>query len=305
MTKVFKDVTCAGSSRQVCVTPVMVSSQSPSSVYHKHKDISRSACETRQASVRLGDVIIRANSHPPRAGKNGRATSDASMICIRFVSHPVDYSIPGLVILSLPSPRLDLELVIPTDSIMRYVPYFEELLTECNGGDPRVNDLIYRYIQQFIMGNIGALEQDGNSAVKCIEDHLAQLIVASLGAQSTENPNDNLSKSRLRLRVKEYIARNLDDPTLTPQKIADACGISLSYMHKIFNITDTSVCRWILQQRLNLSRQRLTDPAYLGMPISQIAYDTGFNNQAHFSSKFKRQFGMTPKQVRNQARSAP
>lgn len=260
------------------------------------------SCEGRTFQcLQIGALEIRNGTRHPH--QNNRTKKAAPNIRICLASNSGQFIADDVIYLIAPKAKITLNLSIPVTLIERHAPYFKEfLIQDTDGGDPQLNNLLYQYIDEFLMRSLRSVDTEENPITRCIEDHIVHMVVSSLETQSDHTVR-NLSKSRLRLRVKDFINQNLDDPALTPQKIAEACGISLSYLHKIFTITDTSVCRWILQQRLNVSKQRLSDPAYLGIPISRIAYDIGFNNQAHFSSKFKQQFGISPKEVRMQAQA--
>ena len=52
----------------------------------------------------------------------------------------------------------------------------------------------------------------------------------------------------------------------------------------------TSPHRYLLMRRLASARERIS----LGQPLADIAADTGFSDQAHFSRHFKKTYGMTP-----------
>ncbi len=98
-------------------------------------------------------------------------------------------------------------------------------------------------------------------------------------------------------RIEHHIRRNLSDPSITPESIAAACGISLRYLHSLFNGTDTTVSRWILDLRLDACHEDLR----AGQPrrgVSEIAFRWGFSDHAHFSRQYKRRFGLTPRERR-------
>ncbi len=49
--------------------------------------------------------------------------------------------------------------------------------------------------------------------------------------------------------------------------------------------------KWLLEKRLNHARHLL---AHAGKSVSQAAFESGFENIAHFSRTFRKQFGITP-----------
>ncbi len=93
-------------------------------------------------------------------------------------------------------------------------------------------------------------------------------------------------------RAEEVIGRNLSSPDLSPDLVADACGISKRYLHEIFADGNGTVSQHIREQRLIAARNMLQMPN--PGPMSDIAYRFGFSDQAQFSRLFKAMFGQTP-----------
>jgi AraC-like DNA-binding protein len=103
-------------------------------------------------------------------------------------------------------------------------------------------------------------------------------------------------------RCEHFIRARLDDMRLTPQMVADGCGISLRYLHQIFEVEGITVCAYIRNQRLLMCDAMLRDPN-CRKSISEIAYRWGFGDQAQFSRSYRSQFGCTPSDTRAAARA--
>lgn len=99
-------------------------------------------------------------------------------------------------------------------------------------------------------------------------------------------------------RIRQYIENNLCNPNLTNHQIADAHHISVRYLHKLFDDEVETVHAMILNKRLERARKLLNDPAHAEQSIVRIAMSAGFQNAAHFSSAFKKRYGMSPSDVR-------
>lgn len=187
---------------------------------------------------------------------------------------------------------------IPAVQLIRINPYFDEMHVESAGGSASVNDFIAEYVASSLFSPPGPFPKSSAIGI-CARNHLAELVVTSLNAEAAEREDDSKwSTIMLRRRVQDHILANLFEPNLAPDKIAADCGISTSYLHKLFRCTGTSVCRWILENRLQICCARLQDPSYRHLSISRIAYDVGFNSPAHFSTRFKQHFGVTPGELR-------
>lgn len=105
-------------------------------------------------------------------------------------------------------------------------------------------------------------------------------------------------KSKILERIKVGIQEKLCDPDLGPVTIAAANGVSVSYLHKLFRVSGNSVNRWILERRLDLCRERLASRNFAHASITEIAFASGFSNAAHFSTCFRRRFGISAKEMR-------
>lgn len=98
-------------------------------------------------------------------------------------------------------------------------------------------------------------------------------------------------------RVEQYICEHIKEPDLNPDKIAMACGISIRYLHKLFQGEEFSVGQWIREIRLQGAEADIRRSSN-ARTLADIAYKWGFNDQAHFCRSFKSRFGVTPKEVR-------
>ncbi|WP_326597509.1 helix-turn-helix domain-containing protein [Streptomyces sp. NBC_01803] len=106
------------------------------------------------------------------------------------------------------------------------------------------------------------------------------------------------------LRIRVFIQEHLSDPELSPQTVADAHHISVSYLHKLFQTEGTTVAAFIRRQRLEHIRRALSDAALRGMPIHAIAARWGFPNAADFSRTFRATYGVPPRDFRQQTLGA-
>ena len=69
------------------------------------------------------------------------------------------------------------------------------------------------------------------------------------------------------------------------------CGVSLRQLERYFQSDyQCPPARWLSRERFRLAR-RLLDRTY---SIKEVAYAVGFKNNAHFSTAFRREHGMSP-----------
>jgi AraC-like DNA-binding protein len=96
-------------------------------------------------------------------------------------------------------------------------------------------------------------------------------------------------------RVKQYILNNLQDYTLSPTSISENVGISIRYLHMLFESENTTVNNWIKECRLHRCKDEVCSLQNSGKTITEIALNWGFNDISHFSKVFKKEFGHSPR----------
>lgn len=79
---------------------------------------------------------------------------------------------------------------------------------------------------------------------------------------------------------------------LSMEEMASFTGRSLSTFKRDFKkISDLSPEKWLIKRRLEAARELLENG---NRKISDVYADVGFKNLSHFSSAFKREYGVTP-----------
>ncbi|MBT8311962.1 MAG: helix-turn-helix transcriptional regulator, partial [Flavobacteriaceae bacterium] len=77
----------------------------------------------------------------------------------------------------------------------------------------------------------------------------------------------------------------------------EVLGMSRSQLYRKFAaLTDMSVYQFIITLRLEKAKELL---ATTHLNVSEVAYDTGFKNPAHFSRAFSEKFGYAPSQLKS------
>lgn len=136
--------------------------------------------------------------------------------------------------------------------------------------------------------------QSFNASANTVVELLSLTLKELAGARLTLSGSRELSL----LKVKQWIANHLHDSELDGEKIAAETGLSSRYINQLFAEEDTSLMRYVWQQRLALSAQRLVQSSGQHRSITDIALACGFNDFSHFSRVFKKQFGHSPRSYR-------
>jgi AraC-like DNA-binding protein len=93
-------------------------------------------------------------------------------------------------------------------------------------------------------------------------------------------------------KVLRYARANLENENLTPETLANAGGMSVRTLNRLFGTIGTSPMRWIWTERLRATHRALTEKHVNS--VTEAAFKYGFSELSHFSRSFKKMFGVTP-----------
>ncbi len=187
----------------------------------------------------------------------------------------------------------ELHLHVPNEMIAEYAS------AECNqtritpliGEHPVVNPVIERLARSMIHA-----EELGGSFGQSYVDGISLAITAQLlggnssSARAFRPRVSGLSKWRLK-RASEYVNANLSEP-ISLADIAAAAGLSRMHFAAQFRVaTGLRPHEFLLRKRIEHAQKLLLTTR---MPLVEIALDTGFKTQAHFTTVFVRLVGETP-----------
>ncbi|EFL28305.1 AraC family transcriptional regulator [Streptomyces himastatinicus ATCC 53653] len=117
----------------------------------------------------------------------------------------------------------------------------------------------------------------------------------TLGTGDMEDRRAGADRAHL-ARVHAFINKHLADSGLSPETIARHHGISVRYLHKLFQEHGTTVGRWIRQRRLEECRKELARGGRSSRTVAAVAQHWGFISPAHFSRVFRAAYGMSPRE---------
>lgn len=133
-------------------------------------------------------------------------------------------------------------------------------------------------------------------------EHTRTLVAALIDAQVHGTGASRASQSYL-LTAKQYIVAHLGEPELGPQAVADAVGLSLRHLARLFATEGESITQHIWSERLSHAHRELTDPRVRKTTVAEIAFRWGFSSQAHFSRAIRERYGASPVALRDAART--
>lgn len=225
-----------------------------------------------------------------RLQQGERATSlNAGDLCLLRDSRPTQAT--------LSASRL-LLICIPERSLADRFPLWKAALLRqiaCSGGAPAIFVDAARSLQRWH----DSLEGIGSESIAGAFLDLTTA-VACFAAPSDRSC---IERSMLqRERVKRFVRQHLRNPELNVELIASSTDLSTRQIHRLFADESLSLMRWIWAQRLEHCYRELTQTHSAERSVGDIAFAWGFNDQAHFSRAFRRQYGLSPREAR--ARSA-
>lgn len=116
----------------------------------------------------------------------------------------------------------------------------------------------------------------------------------SVMADRIDTPAVRSEDEALMDRIVQSVNRHLSDSEFTTEQLCDEVALSRAQLHrKMKELTGMPASEFIrgirLEQAARLLRERK-------LGIAQVAYSVGFATAGHFSTVFKKQFGVTPSQ---------
>ena len=193
---------------------------------------------------------------------------------------------------------------VPASLIRSRVANCENLCATAHQQSRVINSIIWNMVAGFFSGTL-PLPPAEDPSLRRLAEIILDLVVFVLNRElGREEPVDSSYSGMIRNRIIEYLRAHLCDPALSPQSVATANGISVSYMNKLLRPSGRSMARRMLDERLALCRDRLSQARLRHLSIGRIALDAGFNNHAYFTSRFRAKYGATPRDVRRAAVAA-
>jgi AraC family transcriptional activator of tynA and feaB len=148
----------------------------------------------------------------------------------------------------------------------------------------------------------GAIEEENpldDASADILEEALGMLMEQALAQQARSRaiPLQPNVEQRL-FRIRGWIAQHVHDPSLGPQTVAQAFGISRRTLYNLFLSMNTTPRAYIQSARLALASQQLQRPELAHLSVSQVAEQSGFSSAAYFTRCFALHHGCTPAQWR-------
>jgi AraC-like DNA-binding protein len=162
-------------------------------------------------------------------------------------------------------------------------------------------------VLRLLRGYLRSFCADGGTAVARLQQlaiaHIYHLAAVALGAsrETAEIANGRGIRAARLQALKNDIEANLQhDISLTD--IAARHRVSARYLRMLFASEGTSFTAFIPEERLKRAHRMLLSRRFDHLGIGIIAFEVGFNDLSHFNRTFRRRFGRSPRELREDAR---
>ncbi|NYT67008.1 helix-turn-helix domain-containing protein [Pusillimonas noertemannii] len=210
---------------------------------------------------------------------------------------------PGDIFIFDPSSPFRLEsstthvysMYVPRRALLEHVPHVSKLTATRIDGKAGAAALL-RVMLDELFSLAPSLKPQALPPLSSIFPQLVSTVLLS------QEQFDGVGPSRMnafhKSKILSFIQANLHDPSLNATSIAQGVGLSTRYVYQLFEDESMSLMKWVWAQRLEQCRRQIMSPVLRNKSISEIAYDWGFSDTAHFSRVFKAAYKQTPRECR-------
>ncbi len=136
-----------------------------------------------------------------------------------------------------------------------------------------------------------------------VSRHMIDLATLAIGAsrEASETASRRGVRAAQLAIAKQEVLNHLADPDLSAPGFATKLQISRRYLHMLFEAEESTFSEYVMQQRLMRAHDLLVDPRRHHSRIIDIALEAGFREIRSFNRAFRRRYGMTPSELREQS----
>ncbi len=192
-------------------------------------------------------------------------------------------------------------VVVPRDTLSRALPKADDLHGLVLRGDGGTGALLGDYMRSLIERAPRLDSADAGTVADITTNMIAACFRPT--AETLAQARSVLEITMLR-RVQNHIATALKSSRLDADALSGLFRISRTRLYRMFEPLG-GVAHYIQDQRLTAAYTELSTPSRTPRHIYEVAFDWGFNSEAHFSRAFRIAFGLSPSEVRQKAETPP
>lgn len=192
---------------------------------------------------------------------------------------------------TFPSGDDQIVLAVPRTLLQAHIPQNERFLSRTLESNSPLGNLAKSMLME-VWSAQTVPDAIGERLNGAFLDVLSSAFDAAYGSTAPERDSN---RNKQLARVKQFLIANLDQADLTVDSIASATHVSHRTLNRLFAVENTTVIRWLWQQRLSASHDALIRGQC--RQVSEVALSFGFTNLSHFSRAFKQAYGISPQQL--------
>ena len=192
-------------------------------------------------------------------------------------------------------------MIFESDIFHRYIPDPDALLARRLSYPCGMESILNAMIESaWSVSHTGGLQV---AAPKLMRSFLELLSAATSSTAPEEAFTTRTALDIRREQVKAHIEANYAQPELSIASIARELQLSQRYLQLAFSGDDITPLAYLRKCRVEACARLLRDPRWAKVSITEICFACGFNGSAHFSTEFRRTFGMSPREYRRAGHS--
>jgi len=142
---------------------------------------------------------------------------------------------------------------------------------------------------------------DAAVVTEAIIDGMCDVIAEAAGRTADAHGDAGRAERRLLLAaIKHHIDANLETGTVTADDLSRRFQLSRASLYRLFE-ADGGLARYVQDQRLNRALRLLISPEVRSKRLIDLAVELQFSGDSTFVRAFRRQFRLTPGEVRDRA----
>jgi AraC-like DNA-binding protein len=177
----------------------------------------------------------------------------------------------------------------------RYVPDPMDLVGRNLELPEAVNDILLR-----IMDTSLALSKEGRFGTSghSLASSFLHMLALTPRVHMPEDREERCAVEFRRAQIKAFIQKNYAKPGLSTEDIAQHLEITPRYVQMALASEGLTPSEYLKVCRLQAARRLLSSTALVDRSITEIAFECGFTSSAHFSTEFRKRFGVSPRGFR-------
>ncbi|WP_169054454.1 helix-turn-helix domain-containing protein [Nitratireductor sp. XY-223] len=196
--------------------------------------------------------------------------------------------------LTIPEDFRQLVIQIPRYELLRRLPAADMLtgmrVSRASDSGSFASDNLVRFVKE--------IANSGEVVRQYMKETIVDLVAMGLASVAEETVYLSNSDQRTILRANTFIQSNLANPDLDRSMLAENVGLSVRRLNQIYQSSGSSISVAIRNARLDRIAADLLDRRFASQSITEIAFRWGINNVQYFSQIFKKRYGMSPRDYR-------